>query len=325
MQFTYMKSLFFFVMLMAVLNELPAQENVATMQNQSAYTHDAGLDGALEKILQEVELNGIYDVGEDGKTPVSFAVIDLKGPSPVMGHVNGDGFIYPASVYKMYVAMEVLRQVSEGKYGLHDAYVVQSPNDVDKTSEIVWDPRPLLRAGDTVTIGYLLDLMITRSDNSASNCLIDVAGRKAINATMHKNGWKGSEVTRKFLPRRLEDEGYANVPGTVTCAAHAADFMYKIQTQTLENPWVSMQLKSLLGRQLDTTKLAAGLPPGTMFYHKTGWWGDYTNDVGIVDDGDVRYVVALFVPVREAESRDKIQLLSRKVYDLMKQRQKSAP
>ena len=97
-----------------------------------------------------------------------------------------DNFIYPASVYKMYVAMEMLNQIEQGAHSLSESYIVKSPNDVDVVKEISWDPRPFLRDGDTVTINYLLDLMITRSDNSAANCLIDIAGRKNINKTMHE-------------------------------------------------------------------------------------------------------------------------------------------
>jgi len=231
-----------------------------------------------------------------------------------------ENFIYPASVYKMYVAMEILKQVSNEQYSLYKPYVVKSPNDVDHTSEISWDPRPLLKDGDTVTVDYLLDLMITRSDNSAANCMIDIAGRKNINETMHENGWYGSEVTRKFLSRKFEDPGYDTVRSTVTSALHAADFMYKIYKNELINPWVSQQLKVLLGRQLDTTKLSTGLPHSAMFYHKSGWWSYFTNDVGIVDDGDVKYIIALFTPITEMDVRPRMKELSARVYELMKRK-----
>jgi beta-lactamase class A len=265
-----------------------------------------------------VGLDSTYDAGEDGKEQISFAVIDLSGKKPVLGGVNFDNFIYPASVYKMYVAMEILKQVSNGDYSLFQPYVVKSPNDVDKGREIDYDPRPLLKNNDSVTIDYLLDLMITRSDNSAANCLIDVATRNKINKTMHQYNWQGSEVTRKFLKRSFEDPGYDTVRSTETCALHAADFMYKIYQQQLINPWVSMQMKALLGRQLDTTKLSTGLPSNAMFYHKTGWWSIYTNDVGIVDDGKIKYIISVFTPVREEAVRPKLKELSTKVYDLIK-------
>jgi beta-lactamase class A len=271
---------------------------------------------SLEKIIHEVGLDSTWDVGDDGKEQISFAVIDLNGKKPTLGCINCTNFIYPASVYKMYVAMEVLRQVSNGNFSLYKSYVVQSPNDVDKSKQIETDPRPLLRAGDTVTINYLLDLMITRSDNAAANCLIDFATRDSINKTMHLMGWYGSEVTRKFLNRKYEDRGYDTIKNTQTCALHAAEFMYRIYTNSLINPWVSMQMKALLGRQLDVTKLSAGLPNNVMYYHKTGWWSYYTNDVGIVENGKMKYIIALFTPVTEDHVSDRMKKLSTAVFTL---------
>ncbi|HEY5465362.1 MAG TPA: serine hydrolase [Hanamia sp.] len=282
------------------------------------YIQKKSFNDSLQQIVHDVDLDGTYDAGEDGMEKISFAVISLNGRKPLLGGVNMDHFIYPASVYKMYVAMEVLKQVSEEKYSLYRSYIVHSPNDVDHISEISWDPRPLLKDGDTVTLDYLLDLMITRSDNSAANCMIDIAGRKSINNTIDENGWYGSEVTRKFLSRKLEDPGYDTVRSTVTSALHAADFMYKIYKNQLINPWVSQQMKALLGRQLDTTKLSTGLPHNAMFYHKSGWWNYFTNDVGIVDDGNVKYIIALFTPIPEDKVRPRMKELSRRVYELMK-------
>ena len=131
-------------------------------------------------------------------------------------------------------------------------------------------------------------------------------------------GWYGSEVTRKFLSRKLEDPGYYTVRGTETCALHAAEFMYKVYTNQLINPWVSMQLKALLGRQLDTTKLSLGLPRNAMYFHKTGWWSIYTNDIGIVDDGNIKYIIALFTPVTEENVTLQMKNLSMKVYNLIR-------
>ena len=287
-------------------------------QIPSYYKQSKSFNESLKNIIHDVGLDSTWDVGEDGKEQISFAVIDVTGKKSLLGGVNFTNFIYPASIYKMYVAMEILKQVSNKEYSLFRQYIVKSPNDVDRSREIGFDPRPLLKNGDTVTINYLLDLMITRSDNSAANCLIDVATRKRINQTMHDNGWYGSEVTRKFLKRKVEDPGYDTVKSTETNALHAADFMFKIYKNELINPWVSMQLKTLLGRQLDTTKLSTGLPNGTMFYHKTGWWSYYTNDVGIVDDGKIKYIISLFTPVTEDVVRPKLKVVSQRVYDLIK-------
>lgn len=284
----------------------------------SYYEIDENLTNQLKQLVQHLELDKDFDVGEDGIEQISLAVIKIEKEKAYFAGVNPENFIYPASVYKMYVAAEILNQVSQGKYSLYDEYVVKSPNDVDRSKEIKSDPRPLLRDGDAVTINYLLDLMITRSDNSAANCLIDKAGRENINKLMHDYNWQGSEVTRKFLSRKFEDPGYEKIRGTETCALHAADFMYLVYRDELVNPWVSKQMKTLLGRQLDKSKLASGLLGNTMSYHKTGWYSYWNNDVGIIDDGEVQYIISCFIPLREEFALPKFKKLAEGIHELIK-------
>jgi hypothetical protein len=79
-----------------------------------------------------------------------------------------------------------------------------------------------------------------------------------------------------------------------------------------------MQLKTFLGRQLDNTKFAAGLPKDAMFYHKTGWFSFWTHDVGIVDDGEVKYIIACFLPLREEDALPKLKLLGERIHQVLK-------
>ncbi|MEN7550217.1 serine hydrolase [Rapidithrix thailandica] len=285
----------------------------------SYYQVNKALCKKIQDLVTELALDREFPVGEDGMEQISLAVIRIpqKGRPQIAGF-RYENFIYPASVYKMYVAAEVLRQVYEGKYSLTSPYIVRSPNDVDKNKEIPFDPRPLLQDGDTVTINYLLDLMITRSDNSAANCLIDLVQRKPINALMHRYHWEGSEVTRKFLNRKFEDAEYQTIRGTETSALHAADFMYLLETRQLVNPWVSMQMKALLARQLDKSKLASGFPKEVLFSHKTGWFSTWTHDVGIVEDGQTTYILSCFLPLPEEEARPKLKALAKRIHAFMK-------
>ena len=305
------------ILFFVLISILTYSQNVKT---PDYYKTDDDLSAKLKKIVVDLGLDKNFDCGDDGLEQISLAVIDLNTKIPAIGGVNPENFIYPASVYKMYVAAQVLDQVSQGKYSLFAPFVVKSPNDVDRSKEIKHDPRPLLKDGDTVTVNYLLDLMITRSDNSAANCLIDLAKRENINAMMQKYNWQRSEVTRKYLSRKFEDPGYEKVKGTETCALHAADFMYRIYTNQLVNPWVSMQMKSFLSRQLDKSKLAAGLPANVIYSHKTGWFSYWTNDVGIVEDGNISYIVSCFLPVPEEEALPKMKELSKRIYELIKSR-----
>src|SRR5678816_1511273 len=77
----------------------------------SYYQQDRKFSESLKSIIKQVGLDSTYDVGEDGTEQISLAVIDLTGNKPVFGGVNADNFIYPASIYKMYVAMEVIKQI----------------------------------------------------------------------------------------------------------------------------------------------------------------------------------------------------------------------
>lgn len=285
------------------------------------YIQDRVLADSLHATVQRIGLDQTFDIGEYGTETISLAVIDLSGSDPKIGGVNMDNFIYPASVYKMYVAAEILHQVSKGEYSLYEPVVVQSPNDVDRHVSLPNDPRQVPELGDTLDVNYLLDLMITTSSNTAANCLIDLATRERINAFMHSYGWHGSEVTRKFLSRDFEDPDYKEIRGTETCALHAADFLYRIYSNRLMNAWVSQQMKTLLGRQLDKSKLASGLPDNTMFYHKSGWWSYWTNDVGIADDGTTKFIIAAFIPMRQVEALEKFTLLAEEVFRLIQSRQ----
>ncbi len=163
-------------------------------------------------IVKSVGLDRTFSTS-GGPETISLEVVDLTGKNPALDGVDYTEFIYPSSVYKKCVAMQIAKELSHEDYYLTTRYVVPFLNAVDSSKEISWDPRPLLQVGDTVTINYLLDFMITRSDNSAANCLIDVARRDSINKTMLEYGWYGSEVTRKFLSREYEDPSYKNARG----------------------------------------------------------------------------------------------------------------
>lgn len=289
----------------------------AFAQHQIQFDEDAELSDSLNSLIKRLNLDKEFDVGEDGTELISIAVVDLTSSEPRYAGVYPDNFIYPASFYKVYVAATILKQISEGEYSLDSTLTVHFPNVVDKSKEIRRDPRPLLQDGDTVTVNYLLDLMITRSDNSAANVLIDIADRKNINAIMHLYGWEGSEVTRKFLSRKYEDPGYKDIRGTEACARHAAEFFYLLYKDELVNHWVSRQLKALLARQPDKSKLSAGLPDNAMFYHKTGWWSYWTNDSGIIVTKDKQFIIACFLPLQESKAKSIFKQIANSVYSFL--------
>ena len=125
----------FVLVLLILVSNLYSQE----VKTPSYFKLDKSFSDSLFNIVKSVGLDSTFNVGEDGTEQISFAVIDLMGKKPILGGVHYDNFIYPASVYKMYVAMEVLSEISNGDFFLTTPYIVHSPNDVDRSKEIEWD------------------------------------------------------------------------------------------------------------------------------------------------------------------------------------------
>ncbi len=280
---------------------------------------------------------------------ISFAVINLKGKEPKIAGFEMDYFIYPASIYKVFVAAEVLRQIGSGHRKLDSIVEIEPDNEVDANVRFFpksthKDSRPLLKTGDKVTLDYLLDLMLTRSDNTAANVLIDIADRENINSNIIlPNGWNGSEVTRKFLDRLKEKGDHRISSITVSNARHLAELFYKIETNQLISPFVSGKLKEYLLRWNRDRRKGMYIPEFVSYYRKGGWlevngykWNiwrgikasynkgyaviKYTGDVGVVETKDCHYVIALLTQIKTKWPWKKIDMtgFSREIYEIMK-------
>lgn len=204
---------------------------------------------------------------------MGIAIIDLHQTEPKIFGYNMEHFIYPASVYKIFIGAEMLRRVELGDFTLEQSVEIKSPNDVDKDTRIFpGDTRKLLNVDDVVTIDYLLDIMLTRSDNTASNTLVDLVGRENITEhIVHAYGWQGSEVTRKFLDRIKEDKPYRFSETTMTCARHCVEFMYLVEKEQLISPFVSQKLKDYMTRWNREGRKGLSLSEYLFVYRKGGY------------------------------------------------------
>ena len=152
----------------------------------SALKNSTKLSKSIENILSSVKIkpnkhgknSSLAVFLNDNK--ISIAVIDLSGKKPIIGGYNMDDFIYPASLYKIFIVAEVLRQSQNKKFSLDKKIFISAINAVDKRKQIPYDKRKLLKAGERVSAKYLLELMFSRSDNTAANCLIDLVDRENI-------------------------------------------------------------------------------------------------------------------------------------------------
>ena len=279
------------------------------------------------------------------KNEIGIAIIDLNESEPKIFGYNMEHFIYPASVYKIFIGAEVLRQIEIGDFSLDQIVEIKSPNDVDKDARIFpGDTRKLLNAGDKTSIDYLLDLMLTRSDNTASNSLLDIVGREnIIENIIHKYNWYGSEVTRKFLDRLKEDKPYQFSSTTLSCARHLAEFFYLVETEKMISPFVSRKLKEYMLRFNKQGKKGLWLENVYQNYYCKGGWLEtnlykhsflavckaifkkgwaiirWSNDVGVVTGKNSKYVIALLTINKSISPNSyfPIQKFAKVVYDFL--------
>ena len=98
-----------------------------------------------------------------------------------------------ASVIKLYVMAEAVRQCREGILSKDDMVAVDKSKCVPSCGALTY-----MHDGLEVTIQDLYTLMIILSDNSATNFLIDILGEDAINACIQELGCEKTQLNRKM-------------------------------------------------------------------------------------------------------------------------------
>ena len=240
----------------------------------------------------------------------SVCVVDLADPlKPRVGAWEADNFIYPASTYKMYVVGEAVRQVCAGERSLDDPTTVSANNMRADTR---------LTTGQLVSLSEVLRLVCQYSDNTAANVAIDTVDRQRASALLRALGCAGSDITRKFLPRTREDAQYTTVPGTATCARHAATFLWAVEQGAIGGGRGRGLIKGFLAtNEKNTTRLRAGLPASATIHSKTGEWDTFTSEAGIVEDGPGRYIVCVFTALPESKAGARIAAFGKAVHALL--------
>lgn len=217
---------------------------------------------------------------------------------------------YPASVIKLPVMAEAYHQAAAGKISLDQPVTVTAANTVD-TWQPPGDTRPLLHAGSKATVRQLIELMITRSDNTATNTLIDLLGRDKITAYMRELGLPDIQVHRKLS---VASDPIADGRNTMT-GEQTARLLALIAQGHLVDRASSAAMLGTLGAQLDNDKIPAGLPKGAKVYHKTGETSQTTHDAAIIDWQGHRYVLSVFTNLTPGTAQPKITALTQKLWN----------
>jgi beta-lactamase class A len=199
--------------------------------------------------------------------------------------VAADSSFHAASTMKVPVMIELFRQVDAGHLSLDQSLlVVNSFGSIVDGSNYALDPGDdsdsslYAMVGRRVPIRDLIEHMITRSSNLATNTLIPVAGAANANATAHTLG-----ATRMRVLRGVEDgKAYALGMNNTTTAGDLAALLLAIERGTAASPASCAQMREILLREIYSGDIPAGLPAGTPVAQKTGSITGVLHDAAIV-------------------------------------------
>jgi beta-lactamase class A len=199
--------------------------------------------------------------------------------------INADDSFHAASTMKVPVMIELFRQAERGWLSLDQGVLLVnqfgsivdgSPFAVDAGDDS--DSLMYSRVGQRVVIRELLDHMITRSSNLATNALIALVGAQRANATAHELGARNIKVLRGVEDQKAFDAGLSNA----TTSRDLATLMLSIETGRAASRASCNAMRDILLHQEFNDEIPAGLPAGTAVAHKTGWITGVLHDAAIV-------------------------------------------
>ena len=213
--------------------------------------------------------------------------------------VNPNAAFYPASMLKTPLAAAALALVHDGELDLERPYEVVEANMTANDK-----PSPLV-PGYASPLSELIDLMITRSDNVATNMLYDILRReRATELVQRRFGLRNTAFQRKLsgsLPLIHDPEW--NRRDMNTHPPSDAARLFELIARC-EIPFANY-LRQVLARQEWNNKLNAGLQAGDQFAHKTGDTDEVTHDGGILETaGGAAYVLVVYTGIESTDEHN---------------------
>ena len=252
---------------------------------------------------------------------VGIAAIDLATGRTVA--IHGNERFPMASVVKLTVAAAYLSEVDVGRRSL--AKTITLDESIRSGSDGIGKLMP--HPGVTLSAANLIELMLTVSDNTATDMLIaDLGGTAAVQRWLDRNRVAGVRIDREIARLVLDNLGLAVLPGktaaqslwasdplTIEARAVAvagfdldprdtatplaiARFLARIDKSEMLTPDSRTFLLEVMARcRTGADRIPAGLAAGTPVAHKTGTLLGISNDVGIITlPGDRRIAIAVF-------------------------------
>jgi beta-lactamase class A len=249
-----------------------------------AYPAAAQVAQPLPTLEQRIAALAVENPGEYG-----IAALDLETGETVS--FNGNQPFPMASTMKIAVAAAYLSQVDAGRLTLDE--------------EI-----------GGVPAGRLMDVMITRSDNRATDLLMErLGGPPAIDGWLRVHKLSGIRVDRNIRQLLSDRRDLRDTRDSSTPTAMLA-LLRLIDTGDVLKPGSRHLLLDMMRRcQTGSNRIRGILPPGARVEHKTGTLANYTSDVGFLTTPYGRRIAVAFFARGGSNRPAVIATAARAIYD----------
>ncbi|MDF5732777.1 MAG: serine hydrolase [Rhizonema sp. PD38] len=225
--------------------------------------------------------------------------------------IYGEKVFSAASTIKFPILIALFQDVDAGIVKLNETLVLRSDlrSEAEGSGELQFKP-----VGTKLSVLETANKMITISDNTATNMIIDRLGGKAkLNQRFRSWGLQNT-VIRHLL---------GDFKGTnTTSAKDLVRLSVLIANNKLLSSTSHSRVLDIMRRVENKKLLQAGLGKDAVFAHKTGTLGVILGDAGIIElPAGRRYLAGIFVrrPFDDLRARDFINQVSRLVYTYLDQ------
>lgn len=276
----------------------------------SSFLPSVALGAESEKLNAFLkDLSGKLDLSK-----ACVSIVDLRGAEPLRGGWR-DAEIKPtASVIKLNLMAGAWKAAANGVPFSSEIKIDRKnwTGTWDPDYDGIKDPNPPIKLGETWTLAKLTEVMINRSDNVATNTLIDFLGRKNVTDFVQDVGLYNTHVRHKLSSGNdvadPEATGYNQMP-----ARDAATLLMLVARKQLVSEAASEEMYKLLSSQLDRELIAEALPPDAAYAGKTGELSAARNDAAIVRAPGREYVLVVYTQLPGPQGRPLIHAVTRAV------------
>lgn len=221
--------------------------------------------------------------------------------------VNGFEMYSAASIIKIPVLLQLFRSIEVKQVSLYDEMTLTNYYRAEGSGGLQFKAE-----NSKYTLDDLARIMITDSDNSATNMLMSKIGSMTdVNQGIRDWGLKHTHV-KTWLP----DLGGTNH----TTARDLATMLYNIENPDFLSMSSREKIFDYMGHVKNNRLIQAGLGSGASFLHKTGDIGKMLGDAGIVyTPNGKKYIVVILAnrPYNSVAGKDFIVHASEIIYNYM--------